>query len=169
MNTEPHVGQAVRRDKGQYALAALLGVVGAYTVYDATSLEVGFADPVGPRAFPYLIGSVLVLLAGLLALATHRGELPQSDGGEDVDLTLAPDWPTVVKLLAVLVFTIATIDLLGWAITGALLFTGSAWALGSRTLLRDALIGTVLSVGSWYAFHVGLGIALSPGLLDGIL
>jgi putative tricarboxylic transport membrane protein len=27
----------------------------------------------------------------------------------------------------------------------------------------------VLSVGSWYAFHEGLGIALSPGVLDGVL
>jgi putative tricarboxylic transport membrane protein len=67
------------------------------------------------------------------------------------------------------VFTIATVDVLGWTITGAVLFAGSTWALGSRTLVRDVLIGAVLSVTSWYAFYVGLGIPLSAGILDGIL
>ena len=89
--------------------------------------------------------------------------------GEDIDLTEPADWMTVVKLVGILVFTIATINLLGWAITGAILFAGSAWALGSRTPIRDVLIGAVLSVGIWYAFYVGLGIPLGPGLLDGIL
>ena len=38
------------------------------------------------------------------------------------------------------------VNLLGWAVTGALLFAGCAWALGSKTLLRDVLVGAVLSV-----------------------
>lgn len=156
-------------DKAQYGVAALLGVVGAYTVYDATTLNVGFGDPVGPRAFPYVIGSVLVVLAVLLALATARGDVPEAEEGEDVDLTQRADWPTVLKLVAALVFTIATVNWLGWAISGAVVFTGSAWALGSRTLIRDVLVGLVLSVGSWYLFYVGLDIPLTPGVLDGVL
>jgi putative tricarboxylic transport membrane protein len=156
-------------DKAQYGVAALLGVVGAYTVYDATTLNVGFGDPVGPRAFPYVIGGVLVVLAVLLALATARGDVPEAEAGEDVDLTQRADWPTVLKLVAALVFTIATVNWLGWAISGAVVFTGSAWALGSRTLIRDVLVGLVLSVGSWYLFYVGLDIPLTPGVLDGVL
>jgi len=31
------------------------------------------------------------------------------------------------------------------------------------------IVGCVLSVLSWYAFYVGLGIPLSAGILDGIL
>ena len=156
-------------DRAQLGLAAVLLVVGVYTVYDATTLEVGFADPVGPRVFPYVIGTVLVVLAVLLSVATFRGVRPEAEEGEDVDLTVPADWVTVVKLVAVLVFTIATVDLLGWAISGAVLFAGAAWSLGSRTLIRDVLVGAVLSVGSWYGFYVGLGIPLTPGLLDGIL
>lgn len=156
-------------DRGQLGLAGALAVLGAYTVYDATTLDVGFADPVGPRVFPYVIGAVLLGLAVLLVLATLRGSKPEADGGEDIDLTSSADWPTVGKLVGVLVFTIATISILGWAISGALLFAGAAWALGSATLIRDVLVGVVMSVGSWYGFYVGLGIPLSPGLLDGIL
>jgi putative tricarboxylic transport membrane protein len=160
---------ARRVDRPQLGLAALLAVVGAFTIYDATTLEVGFADPVGPRVFPYVVGGVLIGLAVLLVVATLRGDQPEEEGGEDVDLTAAADWFTVVKLVGVLVFTLATINLLGWAINGALLFAGAAWALGSRTPIRDLLIGTILSVGSWYAFYVGLGIPLGAGILDGIL
>jgi putative tricarboxylic transport membrane protein len=165
--TTPADGRRI--DRGQFGLAAMLAVIGIYTVYDATTLEVGFADPVGPRLFPYVIGTVMVLLAGLLVLATLRGDVPTEEGSEDADLTAPPDWPTVLKLIGVLVFTIATVNILGWAVTGAFLFVGCARALGSRTLIRDILIGLVLSFASWYGFYVGLDIPLTPGILDGIL
>ena len=167
--TQSSAPETRRQDRAQYALAGLLGLIGAYTVYDASTLNVGFGDPVGPRAFPYVVGSVLVGLAVLLAVATVRGDKPEAEEGEDVDLTHPSDWATVAKLAATLVFTIATVDFLGWAISGAFLFVGSAWALGSRTLIRDVIVGLVMSVGSWYVFYVGLDIPLTPGILDGVL
>ena len=33
----------------------------------------------------------------------------------------------------------------------------------------DVIVGLVLAVASWYGFVVGLGIPLTPGVLDGIL
>ena len=105
----------------------------------------------------------------LIAIATARGDRAEGEEGEDVDLSSKPDWLTVAKLLGFIVLTILTVNLLGWAIVGAILFTGCAWALGSRTLLRDLLVGVVLSVGSWYFFYVTLGVPLTPGILDGIL
>jgi putative tricarboxylic transport membrane protein len=35
--------------------------------------------------------------------------------------------------------------------------------------VRDIVVGLVLSVASWYFFYSGLGVPLSPGILDGIL
>ena len=161
--------EPVRVDRAQYLLAAGLAVVGLLTIIDARGLNVGFGDPVGPRVFPYVIGAVMLLLAVLLAIATSRGDVAAGEEGEDIDLTTPPDWVTVGKLVGILVLNIALVNLLGWAITGALLFAGCAWALGSRTLLRDVLVGAVLSVGSWYFFYVGLDVPLPPGILDGIL
>lgn len=157
------------RDMAQLGLAALLVVVGAYTVYDATTLRIGFGDPVGPRLFPYVIGSVTLVLGLLLVLATLRGDVPQGEEGEDVDLRHPADWLTVGKLVGVLLFTVLTVSFLGWAISGAVLFVGAAWSLGSRTLVRDVLVGAVLSVGSWYFFHQVLGVVLPAGILDGVL
>ncbi|WP_456698802.1 tripartite tricarboxylate transporter TctB family protein [Aeromicrobium sp. P5_D10] len=157
-------------DKAQYGLAAFLAIVGGYVVYDATTLENGFADqPVQPYAFPYVVGAVLLLLAVMLALATSRGDLPESEEGEDVDLSQPSDWMTVAKLVVVFAVNIALIDWLGWAITGALLFVGTAQVLGSRTLIRDIAVGVALSVGTWYGFYSGLGLAIPAGILDGIL
>jgi putative tricarboxylic transport membrane protein len=162
-------GSDRRIDRSQFILAAVLAAVGLYTIIDARGLTVGFGDPVGPRVFPYLIGSGMVVLAVLLAVATARGDVAEAEAGEDVDLTSPPDWITVGKLAGIFLVSLLFVNLLGWAITGALLFAGSAWALGSRTLLRDLIIGAVLSVSSWYFFYVGLGIQLTPGILDGVL
>ncbi|WP_139979310.1 tripartite tricarboxylate transporter TctB family protein [Nocardioides litoris] len=157
-------------DKAQYGLAAFLVVVGAYTLYDATTLEDGFADqPVQPYAVPYVVGAVLVLLGVLLAVATARGDVAEAEDGEDVDLSAGSDWRTVGLLTAVFVLNILLIDWLGWAITGALLFAGAAGVLGSRSHVRDLAIGAALSVGTWYGFYVGLGIPIPAGVLDGVL
>ncbi len=155
-------------DKAQYGLAAALLVVGVYTIIDAHGLTVGFGDPVGPRVFPYLIGAGMIVLSALLAVATSRGDVAEAEAGEDVDLTSPADWVTVGKLVGILVLNLLLVNVLGWAITGAVLFAGCAWALGSRTLVRDVIVGAVLSVASWYFFW-GLGVPLEPGILDGIL
>ena len=143
-------------------------MVGVYTIIDARGLNVGFGDPIGPRVFPYVIGTAMVFLAVLLAVMTARGDVAQAEEGEDVDLTSPPDWLTVGKLVGILVLNLLLVNLLGWAITGAVLFAGAAWSLGSKTLIRDVVVGAVLSVASWYFFWQ-LGVPLTPGILDGIL
>lgn len=168
-DTTPDTPPGPQRDMAQLGLAAALVVVGAYTFYEATTLRIGFGDPVGPRVFPYAIGAVTVLLGLLLVAATFRGDVPQAEGGEDVDLRQPADWVTVLKLVGVLLFTALTVSFLGWAVSGALLFVGSAWALGSRTLVRDVIVGIVMSVSSWYFFHEVLGVILPAGILDGVL
>ncbi|WP_019143813.1 tripartite tricarboxylate transporter TctB family protein [Aeromicrobium massiliense] len=157
-------------DSAQYGLAAFLAVVGAVVVWDATTLEKGFADqPVQPYAMPYVVGAGLLLLAVLLAVATACGDVPEAEEGEDVDLSGGSDWVTVAKLTAVFVLNVALVEWLGWAITGAILFAGSAWALGSRSWVRDVAIGVALSLLTWYGFYVGLGIPIPAGVLDGVL
>ena len=171
--TPPAAAPATRSDRidrAQYAVAAGLVLAGGYVLYDASTLAPAFSDqPVQPNALPYLVGAALVLLGGLLAVATRRGDLPSAEEGEDIDLTLPSDWATVAKLVGVFVLNILLIEWLGWAITGALLFAGAAWVLGSRRIGLNLVIGAVLSVGTWYGFYVGLGVPIPAGILDGVL
>jgi putative tricarboxylic transport membrane protein len=157
-------------DRAQYVLAAGVGIAGAYVIYDATTLHKGFADqPVQPYTFPYIVGAGLIVLAALLALATARGDVAESEEGEDIDLTKGSDWLTVGKLVVVFALNFALISWLGWAITGALVFAGTAHVLGARSIVRSLAIGVVLSVASWYGFYSGLGLAIPAGVLDGVL
>jgi putative tricarboxylic transport membrane protein len=160
-----------RTDKAQYLVCVVLVAVGAFVIYDALTLEEGFAkvDPVGPRMFPVVIGVVLIALAIVLAIAIPRGSVGEADAGEDVDPDAPSDWRTVGLLVGLFVATILLVQPLGWAITGGLLFAGTATVLGSRHYVRNIVIGAVLSVGSFYAFYSGLGIPLPAGILDGIL
>jgi putative tricarboxylic transport membrane protein len=155
-------------DKAQYGLAIALLVVGVWTIIDARGLNVGFGDPIGPRVFPYMIGTGMCVIAVLLAVATARGDVAEGEEGEDVDLTSPADWTTVLKLVGILVLNLLFVNLIGWAITGALMFAGAAWALGSKSLVGDLIVGAVMSVASWYFFWY-LGVPLPAGILDGIL
>jgi putative tricarboxylic transport membrane protein len=158
-------------DKAQYIVCVVLVAVGAFLIYDALSLEAGFAkvDPVGPKIFPMAIGVILIVLAVVLAIAIPRGSVGEADAGEDVDPNTPGDWRTVGMLVGLFVVVILLVTPLGWAITGTLLFAGAATILGDHHYIRNVVIGAVLAVASFYAFYSGLGIPLPAGILDGIL
>jgi len=158
-------------DKAQYIVCVVMIAVGAFLIYDALSLEAGFAkvDPVGPKLFPIAIGAVLIVLAVVLAVAIPRGSVGEADAGEDVDPNTPGDWRTVGLLVGLFVAVIVLVNPLGWAITGTLLFAGAATILGNRHYIRNVVIGAALAVVSFYAFYSGLGIPLPAGILDGIL
>jgi putative tricarboxylic transport membrane protein len=158
-------------DKAQYVVCVVCVVVGAFLIYDAVTLEAGFAkvDPVGPKLFPIAIGVILIALAAVLAVAIPRGSIGEADAGEDVDPTVPGDWRTVGLLVALFVGLILLVNPLGWVITSTLFFGGAATILGSRHYVRNIAIGIVLALVSFYGFYSGLGIPLPAGILDGIL
>jgi putative tricarboxylic transport membrane protein len=164
-------GGTQEQDRSEYGVVLFLGALGILVIVQALLLpESRIArGPVGPAAVPVVVGSLLVIVAGFLALDIKRGGRGEPEGGEDVELTGGSDWRTVAMLVAAFLFNALTIESLGWPISGAVLFWGAAFALGSRHYVRDALIAVVLSVGSWYLFVLGLGIALPVGILEGIL
>jgi putative tricarboxylic transport membrane protein len=159
------------RDLVQLGLCAFLGLLGVFVLVDAAGLGNNSTgtDPLGPRAVPMVVGSALILLTAWLTVAVLRGDRGEAEGGEDVDLHQKVDFTTVGFLIGVFVANILLIDLLGWVISGALLFYGSAIALGSRHFIRDLAISVALSLATFYGFAIGLGVGLPAGILNGIL
>jgi len=111
----------------------------------------------------------LLVIAVLLARDVLRGGHGESETGEDVDLSQPSDWRTVGLLIAAFLANVVLIERVGFPISGAVLFWGSAYALGSRNFLRDPLIALALSVVTYLIFARGLGIGLPAGVLEGVL
>ncbi|MEU0521329.1 tripartite tricarboxylate transporter TctB family protein [Streptosporangium sp. NPDC006007] len=158
-------------DRAQYGLCAFLSLLGVLVILDAGQIAhlVGGNDPIGPRPVPMILGVLLLVVAPVYAVDVARGGRGEPEAGEDIDLSTRIDWRTVLLLIGVFAVNAVLIERLGWVISGALLFWGSAFALGSRHYVRDLAIAVTLSLATFYGFAVGLGVNLPAGVLQGIL
>jgi putative tricarboxylic transport membrane protein len=169
------IGSQSRRGRlagrSELGVALLLGVVGVVVLVDAAGIHAPYsqADPVGPRTVPFLVAGLLLVCAVGLAVNVLRGGHGEAEEGEDVDLTAPTEWRVVLPLVGTFVANVLLIDVLGWVISGALLFWGSSWALGSGHPVRDAVISLALSLATFYGFYLGLGVLLPAGVLEGVL
>lgn len=159
-------------DPAQYGVCAFLALVGALVIVDATTRigsAINSADPIGPKAVPILLGVLLLTVAAVYAVDVFRGGAGEPEAGEDVDLSTPIDWRTVLLLIGAFLVNAVLIDRLGWVISGTILYWGSAYALGNRHYIRNLLISIALSLITFYAFAIGLGVDLPAGVLQGIL
>lgn len=126
-----------------------LAVALAY-IASATQIQTSFImDPLGPKSFPIIIGSILAI-AALVPIFN-----PDAD----------PDWPDRSKLMKI---TIALIVLLVYALVindlGFLISTTIAAGLVSYQIKPDAkqsaLIGVILAVVLYSVFNMFLGLSL---------
>ena len=160
-----------RQGLSELLVPVLLLIVGGAVLVDASRLEEGLgrSGPVGPQAVPYAIGVAMIVGALWLAVDVLRGGRGEQEGGEDVDLSHGSDWRTLAIMIAAFVANILLIERAGWPVSGAVLFFGCTYALGSRRLVRDIVLAFALSIGSWYLFVLALDIDLPVGILNGIL
>ncbi|MFI1191420.1 tripartite tricarboxylate transporter TctB family protein [Streptomyces californicus] len=167
----PRAPRSWLRDHSELGVCVLLFALGVLVLTDALTMSVDIAQrgPVGPRTVPFVIGGLFLLIAVLLAADVLRGGRGEAEGGEDVDLDAPADWRTVLLLTGVFLGAAVLIGPVGFPIAGALLFWGSAYALGSRHHGRDPLIAAGLSLFTYFVFDNLLGVPLPGGPLMGVL
>lgn len=167
---EPATVEQPRRRWGELVLAVATTALGAYVLLAAGSITVpGSTNTLGPRAFPYLVGGMLLVVGVALVVLVLIGKAGEEEGGEDVDPTVRTDWLTVVLLVVTLVVHVFAINVVGWPFAAALLFGGSAVVLGARPWWRAALVGLALGLVVQVIFGGLLGLSLPPGpLLEGV-
>lgn len=136
-----------------FGLAALL-LAGLMT-WGASVIEESFIqDPLGPKAFPWVIAVVLAI-NGLFMIIK-----PDDD----------PEWPTRQKFLRIIWSVVAMVlyaellPIVGFVVTTAAVAAFLAWQLGA-TLLQAAVGGVVISGGIYVVFHLVLGLSLARGPL----
>jgi putative tricarboxylic transport membrane protein len=159
------------RGRSEVGVALLLLALGVVAIVDAARIPESASQrgPVGPAAVPIVVGALLIVVALLLARDVLAGGHGEAEGGEDIDLSHGSDWRTVLLLAGAFLANLVLIEPAGWPISGAVLFFGAAYALGSRRYIRDLIIAVVLSVGTYYLFGQVLGIGLPAGVLGGVM
>ena len=155
----------------EFGVSQFLAVLGVVVLIETAGIAADPSQrgPVGPRAIPALVGVVLLVLSVWHAIDVARGGHGEMEAGEDIELNAPADWKTVGVLVGGFVANIALIEPLGWPLSGAILFYVAAFALGSRSPLRDIAIALGLGFLSYYLFSNLLGIPLPTGVLEGVL
>jgi putative tricarboxylic transport membrane protein len=145
---------------------ALLAAVGVVLLVDTGHITVpGSSNTVGPRFFPYLVGTAVVLVAAALAVAVWRGDRADPDEGEDVDTAADMSWRAVALIAGAFAVHALLINVVGWPLAVTLMFGTVAMVLGARGRARPLLTGGVVAVVVWLVFVKLLNVALPGGVL----
>nr|WP_318272587.1 tripartite tricarboxylate transporter TctB family protein [Paracoccus saliphilus] len=136
--------------RGDRIFGSVMIVVALGYILSARGIQTSFmSDPVGPRIFPYMIATVIILSALVMVLRPD----PDQDW---------PAGPMVAQLglaLVVLVAYAYAITPLGFLIPTAIASGILSWQIGGHPM-RAALSGLGLSVGLFVLFRVILGLGL---------
>lgn len=158
----------------ELALAAGVVALGAVIVWQTTNIRLTpINSRVGPRIIPYIVGAGLMVTGIWLAIDILRGNFARPGGGEDaedVDPTLPTDWGTIAIIGIALMVYLVLIERAGFVIASTALFSGAAFGMGSRHIVRDLALGFTLSLATYFLFTDGLSLRLPEGILplDGI-
>jgi putative tricarboxylic transport membrane protein len=136
-----------------FGLAAVM--LAGLMAWGASVIEESFIqDPLGPKAFPWVIAVVLAL-TGIYMLFKPDDE---------------PEWPSRAKFLRI-VWAIASmvlyaelLPIVGFVVTTAAAAAFLSWQLGS-TIRQAAVGGALISGGIYVVFHLVLGLSLARGPL----
>jgi len=128
-------------------------LLAGFFIWQATLIETGFiVDPMGPKAFPIVIGITLAIAAIYPIVKPDP----------------RPDWPAAGRVLEI-VFAVAIMIAYAMALPrfGFVLSTAVAagllsWRLGTRPIAAAAA-GIAIAVGIYVIFHLALGLTLARG------
>jgi putative tricarboxylic transport membrane protein len=142
--------------------AVAVGVLtGAFAIDDGTTYQA-----VGPRVFPLLVGTGMCLVSAIGVVQAFRSaQIDTAQLDELREEIRATHWPSVLLLVAALIGYVLLLTPLGYWQTTAVFFVAAARVLGSRKLIRDAIIGVVLALAVYVLFDRLLGISLPPGIV----
>ena len=149
-------------DRVIIACCIALAIVYFYATSQIPSLEIG--DPLGPKAFPILLGIALLCATGLLAVEHLRATRSAAQVTQQTDRL---DWRHLPVLGVVVVWMgvyFAFFETLGYVVATTLfLLPLMAW-FNRGKWLANTLSAVLFSIGS-YVMFVWLDVTLPSGVL----
>jgi putative tricarboxylic transport membrane protein len=144
---------------GAFLLAGSVAILIAVTTISGRG---GYSTS-GPRFVPLLVAIGLIALSALyLARTFIRPDVALAERAAQEDD--ATHWASPALIMAVLLAYAFLLEPIGYPLATAAVFVAIAWLLGSRSIVRDVLVGLVLGFGLYTAFTQYLGVSLPAGL-----
>jgi len=135
-----------------------------YATEQLPSLEIG--DPLGPKAFPRLLGIGLVLTAVVLLFEIIRGR--KTAPASDMPKGEMGNRQTYMVVAGVCVWTFLyflVFERLGYVIASTIYLIALMAYFHKGKWLQNVLTAVLFSVGSYLMFVKALGVNLAPGIL----
>ena len=153
------------RQPSDVVLGVGLAVLALWVIGLASQMTVGFSyDKVGPRTFPYLIASLLLLSSVAIIGGAFSGG-PRERGSDD-----PVQWLPIALISATLIFQLFVVQEIGWIPAATISFAVCAFAFDERRMLLNLLFGFLLACGTYVLFNYGLQLRLPAGyFLEGLL
>jgi putative tricarboxylic transport membrane protein len=125
--------------------------VGVYVLASSVGLGLWTSLGPGPGLFPFAMGGVLVAMSSLWLVQELRRPSEKAEG---------IDPGVVIPVVVSLVVLAALMDLLGFQLSMFLFLLYHLKLRGRRTWVSSLVIAIAGSVGAFYAFNLGLNVAL---------
>lgn len=145
------------------ASIVVLAAVYFWATSQIPTLEIG--DPLGPKAFPRLLGIGLVITAGMLLMEIiSEGKAPKApaaSAAEDEGKTKI----VVIAVVATAIFFLL-FEVIGYVITTTLYLVAMTYVFHKKGRWKvNVLVSVIYGVGSYIAFTQALGVNLPRGIL----
>lgn len=151
-------------DRIIFVCALLLAGVYFWGTEQIPSLELG--DPLGPKAFPRMLGvGLLIAAAMLLAEILRNRKEVKAEGGDSGTLRWeAHDW-VVVAVVAWTALYIALFEPLGYMLATLIYLAGLTGYFNRGRHLMNGLTCVLFVAISYFAFTKLLGVNLARGII----
>jgi putative tricarboxylic transport membrane protein len=142
------------------AAALLLAAVYLYATSQIPTLEIG--DPLGPKAFPVLLGIALILAAILLFIETLKAE-PAAE--EAAPAGSRRHWWLIGSVIGWTALYFGLFDRLGYLVATVAYLLPLMAAFNPGKWIANVLTAVLWAVGSYVLFVKILGVTLPAGLV----
>ncbi len=149
-------------DKMELGIASGAILLGLFILFDSLGIKLGSGyDRIGPRFFPYVVASGLLISGALMLVEILRSSVRHE--AESLNKT------SFVILLSGLVSCLILLKPAGFIVAATVQFWLIARAFSNANPLRDAIIAALLSISVYFIFTSGLGLVLPRGILTGLI
>lgn len=154
-------------DRVIFVFIVLLAALYFYATAQIPELEIG--DPLGPKAFPELLGIALLVTAAFLAVEMVRNRRAKAPPeAEPVAAEPRFDRHGVMVVSAVTVWTFlyfVVFEPLGYAIASVLYLVPMMAYFHRGKWVSNIVTSVIFSFGSYWLFTHALGVTLARGIL----